>query len=169
MKLNFLAIALLGGLPAFLLAQTDTHNGQTVVANQVIVRMAAPPIGPITTAAVQALQNAGDADIFRTLSSSLNLYLLHSKSQNVQALLAILKYVPNVVYVDADYVRKAIAVPNDTYFNQQWSMLNTSVPGADIGATKAWDVSVGSTANVIGVVDTGVSYAHPDLAANIWS
>src|SRR5262249_47736907 len=41
--------------------------------------------------------------------------------------------------------------------------------GADIKATLAWDVSTGSRANVVGVVDTGIDYNHPDLAANVWS
>jgi subtilisin family serine protease len=34
---------------------------------------------------------------------------------------------------------------------------------------EAWDISTGGTATTIGVVDTGVDYTHPDLAANIWS
>src|SRR5205085_7448708 len=46
---------------------------------------------------------------------------------------------------------------------------NTSFPGADIGASLAWNVSTGSTTNLIGVVDTGIDYNHPDLAANVWS
>src|SRR6516165_4984397 len=100
MKTNFLTIAFLACLPTLLLAQTDTHNGQPVVANQVIVRMAAPPIGSITTAAIEAVQAAGDADVFRNLSSSINLYVLHSKSQNVQSLLNILKSLPNVIYAE---------------------------------------------------------------------
>jgi len=41
--------------------------------------------------------------------------------------------------------------------------------GADDRALSAWGLSAGSRSIVIGVVDTGAAYEHPDLAANIWS
>jgi subtilisin family serine protease len=57
-----------------------------------------------------------------------------------------------------------------------WGLLNTGqtvagvagVTGADVHATKAWNVTVGSRANVIAVIDTGIDYTHSDLAVNIW-
>jgi subtilisin family serine protease len=38
-----------------------------------------------------------------------------------------------------------------------------------ISAPAAWDVTKGSTENVVGVVDTGINYNHPDLADNVWT
>ena len=43
------------------------------------------------------------------------------------------------------------------------------IPGADISADAAWGLSTGSKANVVTVIDTGIDYTHPDLAANAWS
>ncbi len=72
---------------------------------------------------------------------------------------------------------QAFAVPNDPFFGQLWGLQNTGqliqgtlgVAGADISAVTAWDLTTGSRASVVAVVDTGVDYTHPDLAANIWS
>ena len=38
----------------------------------------------------------------------------------------------------------------------------------DIAAFKTWEVEKGSKDITIAVIDTGVDYTHPDLAANMW-
>ena len=71
---------------------------------------------------------------------------------------------PNVEYAEPNYrVRKA-SVPNDPRFGEQWNMLRISAP-------QAWDISTGSSAanaTIVAVLDTGIDYNHPDLAANMW-
>ncbi|MCX7046543.1 MAG: S8 family serine peptidase [Candidatus Sumerlaeota bacterium] len=63
-------------------------------------------------------------------------------------------------------------IPNDPRFAELWGMRNTGqtggTPGADISAAKAWDLQQGSRDVIVAVIDTGVDYTHPDLAANIW-
>lgn len=70
-------------------------------------------------------------------------------------------------------------IPNDPRFPEQWFLRNTAQrvcipgdlpcarPGADISASEAWSVSTGSSSVIVAVIDTGVDYRHPDLAANI--
>jgi subtilisin family serine protease len=63
--------------------------------------------------------------------------------------------------------------PNDPYYPQLWGLNNTGqtggTPDADIDAPEAWDIERGNQDLVIGVIDSGVDYNHPDLVANIWT
>jgi subtilisin family serine protease len=148
---------------------TENYNGHDVVAKQAILQLNLTQAGVQLPVLLSQLATAGAADDLRPLNRALGIYLLHSSVSNVTALLNILKNVPGITLVEPDYIVHPVGTPNDPNFPSQWDMLNTSTPGADIGATLAWNVSTGSTANVIGVVDTGVDYTHPDLAANVWS
>jgi subtilisin family serine protease len=67
----------------------------------------------------------------------------------------------DIEWAEPKYVRNLAFIPNDTaYYKQYYLKL--------IQAEKAWDISQGDTNVVIGIVDTGVDWFHPDLYANIW-
>ncbi|HEX4935291.1 MAG TPA: S8 family serine peptidase, partial [Gemmatimonadaceae bacterium] len=80
---------------------------------------------------------------------------------------------PAIEYVEPNYEITLDAIPNDPRFPELYGMRNTGqtggTPGADIKATNAWDVFTGDPNIKIGVIDTGVDYNHPDLAANAWT
>ncbi len=84
----------------------------------------------------------------------------------------LLRMLPSVEFVEPDYVLRADVIPNDAAFSQLWGMHNTGQSGgtvdADIDAPEAWDTFTGSPNMVIAVIDTGIDYNHPDLAANSW-
>ena len=100
---------------------------------------------------------------------------------------------PNVLHAERNHIRSVpepaahdgvAVVPGDTYFGQQWALHNTGqefyciawvfgdlcllqgTAGADIDAPEAWDISTGTPAITVAVIDTGVDYTHPDLAAH---
>ncbi len=83
----------------------------------------------------------------------------------------------DVLYAEPDVTRSAFAYPNDPWADELWGLFNSgqSINGhtggtadADIDATEAWDLTTGTAAVTVGILDTGVDYAHPDLAPNIW-
>jgi len=79
-----------------------------------------------------------------------------------------------VLYVEPNYKYKAHSViPNDPMFNLLWNLHNTGegggTAGADINAPQAWEIATGGDREtIVAVIDTGVDYRHPDLAANMW-
>ncbi len=62
--------------------------------------------------------------------------------------------------VEANLVYRATYTPNDPSLGQQYAWNR-------IGAPAAWDVTQGSSATTIAVIDTGVQRTHPDLDAKI--
>jgi serine protease len=66
-----------------------------------------------------------------------------------------------IEYAEPHYIRYVDFVPNDTYYGQQWHL-------SKIQADKAWDITKGDSSVIIGIVDTGVEWYHPDLWRNIW-
>jgi len=80
---------------------------------------------------------------------------------------------PGVEYAEPNYiVGLDQTFPDDPDFAQLWGLHNTGQSGgtadADIDAPEAWDLTTGSSTVIVGVIDTGVDYTHPDLAANMW-
>lgn len=61
-------------------------------------------------------------------------------------------------------IRALATTPNDPSIGSLWGM--SAQNGID--ASGAWDYHAGSGDVVVAVIDTGVDYNHPDLAANMW-
>lgn len=77
-------------------------------------------------------------------------------------------------YVATDDVYRSLEVPTDSRFadGTLWGLNNTGqlggVPGVDVGALAAWEITTGSRDTVIAVIDSGVMHTHRDLRANMW-
>lgn len=74
---------------------------------------------------------------------------------------SILKLDPDIEYVQKSLLYKINNVPNDSLFSRQWALQK-------IDALSAWKITKGNSSVVVGVIDTGVDYLHPDLANKIF-
>src|SRR5207302_149346 len=155
------------------LAQTQAqYQGHAVAPNEVLVRLRQPA----TALSMAAIYQVGDIDSRRGVGSA-GIVLIHSRSKSVTELIQTIRPRPEVEYVEPNYVLTAATIPNDPLFPNLWGLRNTGqpvngvsgTPGADIGASAAWDISHGGTDNVIAIIDSGIDCDHPDLSRNCWS
>ena len=97
----------------------------------------------------------------KTLSSihQLGATVVHVQG-SVENAIAELESNPAVAYAEPNWIYHADAVPNDPSYLQDYGL-------AKIQAPQAWDVTTGSAAVTVAVVDTGIATDHPDLSGNV--
>lgn len=87
-------------------------------------------------------------------------------------LIQLLKSDPRVRYVEPNYLLHIARTPDDPDFDKLWGLRNVGqtggLTGADVSAADAWDISTGSKEVIVAIIDTGIDFNHPDLAANMW-
>ncbi len=136
--------------------------------NQVLVKLRSG----LQTHEVEALQASMGATVSKTIAPlELQLWTLSSTSADD----AVAQFANHsaIAYIEPNRpLSLAATIPRDPKFNQLWGLHNTGQSGgkvdADIDALEAWGIQTGNQV-VIGVIDTGVDYTHPDLQANMWT
>lgn len=125
-------------------------------------------------AAHDTLRQARTGEMVRVidLSQIFLVRLRHSRSED--DLVRALRRAPGVVFAERLPILEATAwydpPANDAMLedDNQWGLFNTGtregyVRHADIGIKKAWQLQKGSEDILLGVIDTGVCFDHPDL------
>jgi Subtilase family len=158
------------GKPALPSPVFDRSQGPKYREDRVLVRFRSGT----SPSAMSEAHRAALGEVVRKFSSIPRLHLVKlAAGVSVHQALSQYRQDPNVLYAEPDYIVRAFTAPNDPQFPAQWNLNNTGqaggTPGADISALQAWTLTTGSSGVVVGVIDTGVDYTHPDLAANIWT
>ena len=144
--------------------QSDSYQ-----SNEFLVQFAVES-GPIAPRPVLGQTFAGGT-VQKKLTDDGWFSVVVQPGMNLQSAMDAYRLRSDVQLVTPDFKLTLETTANDTSIGSQWGLSNTGgsggLVGADIRAAQAWQYGTSSTV-VVGVLDTGVDYNHPDLAANIW-
>jgi subtilisin family serine protease len=122
--------------------------------------------------AMEAAHAAVGATPIETFRSVSNLELVSlPRGISVGAAVARYQAMPQVRYAQPNFYYRVHKTPNDPLYDDMWNLNNTGqtggTPDADIDAPEAWDIATGNQRIVVGGIDTGIDYTHPDLKGRI--
>ncbi|MEO6693845.1 MAG: S8/S53 family peptidase [Ignavibacteria bacterium] len=91
---------------------------------------------------------------------SLIYIIKYSSSKNIEEAVNMIYNSGEVEYAQPKYIQRFAFTPNDPSLGSQYYINKIQAPAG-------WDIQQGDTSVVIGIVDSGTDWDHPDLAANI--
>lgn len=177
---SFVAAISLQSHAAFYSTPTKDQSDQRreeVVPGQFLVRLK-DPVQMNDLKKLDQILDRARARLLRVHSEQNFLVLQKPTIQEFESSLSDLKASEAFQLIEPNAVLRVAKLPNDPDLSQLWGLKNTGqadatpqvgVPGVDIDAERAWDITTGSDQVVIAVIDTGIDYNHPDLKANVWT
>ncbi|MEM8831445.1 MAG: S8 family serine peptidase [Cyanobacteria bacterium P01_G01_bin.19] len=137
--------------------------------NEIIVKID-PDMSPV---AMESALESVDGEVVET-TQDLGIQLIEVEDVEIDEAIAILESNPQIEYAEPNFVVSITdTFPNDPLFNELYALNNTGqtggTPDADLDSPEGWDLQTGSSDVVIGVIDTGVDYTHPELDDNMWT
>jgi len=109
--------------------------------------------------------------------------------ENLEDVLRELAANPEVEYAERDYImhaddvgapatramKQAPLLPDDPFFSWQWGLQNTGqdyggpggVPGMDVNAGSAWEITTGDRNTILAILDTGIVLNSPEFEGRI--
>ncbi len=170
------------GLWLLLVALATPLHAQAEQTDRIIVRVAGSmraalladaAASPQPGARVAAFSAAAGHDVvwLRAMSGGADVLGLPRPMPiaDVQAVAAALAALPGVVHAQPDRRMFPTLAPDDPRFAEQWNLQPVSTLGQvnyGIHAPAAWDITTGG-AVAVAVLDTGVLFAHADLAGKL--
>ncbi len=109
----------------------------------------------------QGIANAHGATTVQTIDQ-IRLIRIRVPEPVADLIARLLLRVPEVKFVEKNFVFDPGFVPNDPQYGAQWHLPHILAP-------QAWDVTQGASGIVVAILDSGVDPYHPDLATKLVS
>jgi serine protease len=91
------------------------------------------------------------------------LWVSASREDDAEAVAAVLRQQPEVLWAQPNYVRRLAMTPNDPGYGRQWNLDLINVP-------RAWDINDGASPRVVvAVIDSGVSTVTDTYDLKLWT
>jgi len=116
--------------------------------------------GPESFDAVYSLLIENSATV--TFASRATGRLSVEAHSSIDSLVSELGSLEGVVSVSGEKPARIKFTPNDPEIPDQWAL-------EAVNAYNGWDLTLGSHEVVVGVLDTGIDWDHPDIEDNIWT
>lgn len=117
--------------------------------------------GNVSEASITKIHQATKTKTKKIISGIKTRIVTIPTNQSTGQMIDKFKAMPEVEYVEPNFIASAFLTPNDSYYSTQWGLPKMS-------ASAAWDSAKGSF-GPIAVVDTGILTSHPDLSGEILS
>ncbi|MFP4288194.1 MAG: S8 family serine peptidase [Bacteroidales bacterium] len=107
-----------------------------------------------------------------------------AKNENIEEVITRYEKTGQIIHAEPDHLgfaggkqfySQASAVPDDAFFNRQWSLqndgsftLSPATEGSDIDMPAAWEIETGDTDLIIAILDSGVNTNEPDINERLW-
>ena len=133
---------------------------EKAIKNEFLVRFSSP----VSTQALEELNKQLGLNIRKENKLSGSLFCEGNLDKNVAKNLIASGLVD---YIEPNYELKSVNTPNDPLLRSQWPNQEQD-NDIDLDLMDAWQVTTGSDEVVVGVIDSGINYNHPDLIGNTW-
>lgn len=159
--------------PAHLTSQ-GSASLQTDGVTQLIVKFKVDDVvlaeTPMTDSRLRAMSEQAQENLEFVREAALNKQILRLPRSMTAAQARViadrLQRMDGIAHAEPDTRDWATTVPNDPGYQYQWSLNEPEKVAGGMNVVPAWDVTLGSSAVVIAVIDSGV-LPHADLVSNL--
>lgn len=148
--------------PSLAVSPTPTNTPQpTDVPAETPVEQTLLLVGLARTTSVERFEASIHYPVVDIGLDALGIYAVRVPEAQADEIMGSLSRLPEVRYAEPNYtVTAQDTLPNDPAFALQYALVNIRAP-------QAWDITTGSSAVTIAIIDSGVDLSHPELASKL--